>query len=256
MGGIFIIEGMRLSLSNLSLRLDDNGQLQCDGPLVSVSYDACVAWAKIAIAQRDAAINRMATRRSVWASAQASEDDKAHALSDEFATTMQAIVAAATCIDGFYDQIAPFSPVSKETKAAWLKNRTARAVQIAETLRSTFRIKPHEMTPARQSLRALYMLRDASVHPSSNPQAPHQHPELDIATDWRLTTFRGDVADFFVCSAVGMLFDISRGTKFHSEELAKFIDELRKKMDKLLPNGRLAPLSSNITFNLPPKGRQ
>lgn len=235
--------------------MDEHGELKGTGPDVFVSYDACISWARIALSLREPALRSMEERRQVWRD-QPSEGDKAKSLEKEFAITMQAVVAAVTCIDALYDQVAPHAPISDATRKSWKKNRTARHTQIAETLRAAFRINAKDMKNVRHLLRAMYTLRHASVHPSSTPQPPHQHPELDIATDWRLTTFRGDVADFFVCSAVGMLFDISRGTKFHCEELTKFIDELRKKMDKLLPNGRLAPLSSNITFNLPPTGRQ
>lgn len=253
MSGIFIIEGMSLRVLKLRIGVDEAGKAFVETPPeIAVAYDACVAWAKIALAHRDRAKDAMVKRRSVWAS-YSSADEKGVVLEEEFSATMQALVAAATCIDAFYDQIAPYSPTPPAIKSAWVRNKTARHKQISETIRATFRIRADEMKKASEMVRALYLLRDASVHPSSTPRLPYKHPELDIATDWRLTTFRGDVADMLVCTALGMLFDISRGTKFRSEPLTHFVRDLRSKIDRLLPGGKPTPEVPTVTFDIPPR---
>lgn len=252
MTGIFIVDGMTVQIRNLSISLDEEGNFSATGPEIGVSYDACIAWAKIALAHRDSARERMSKRRDVWNS-DVQEADKSRVLEEEFAATMQAVVAAATCIDALYDQIVRFSPISAETRASWMKKRTARYVQVAETLRATFRIKPEGMKQVISTLRPMYRLRDASVHPSSYVHLPYRHPELDIATDWRLTTFRGDVADMFVCAAVGLLWDITRGTKYRSEELTKFIEGFRAKIERILPEGKPEPALKTVTFDIPPR---
>ncbi len=248
--GVFIIEGMTISLRNLSISMDEDGEVKITGPDVFVSYDACIAWARIALSLREPALSSMEERRKIWRD-QPSEDDKAKSLEKEFAATMQAVVAAVTCIDALYDQVAPHAPIGDATKESWRRKRTARHTQIAETLRAAFRINAQDMKNVRHLLRAMYTLRDASVHPSSTPQPPHPHPELPIVTDWRLTAFRGDVADMFICSALRILWDITRGTKY--EKLRDYADQLKGKLERLLPNGKPDPHNATVNFFVPPK---
>lgn len=69
--------------------------------------------------------------------------------------------------------------------------------------------------------------------------------------DWRFTVFRGDVADVIVCVALGLLWDISQGKAYRSDELTKFMDGFQKRVKKLLPDGKPKPKVAEVTFRLP-----
>ena len=249
--GIYIIEGMTLKISNLSIHMSDEGNITQEGPDFAVGYDACIAWARIALEHRDMAKAKMEARRVVWRSEELDECQRGRSLEAEFYAAMQAVVASVSCIDALYDHLLPYSPIDTATKKAWSSNKTARYIQIAETVRAAFAITPTETKALREGLQAMFSLRDAAVHPSNAPREPYPHPELDIATDWRLTVFRGDVADSFVCNAVGLLWDVTRGSKFRTPELAKFIEQFRERVDRLLPDGRPLPDNLSVTYRIP-----
>lgn len=241
---------MTFTIANLTIGFDEQGNFVTKGPDVLLSYDACIAWARIARKQQALAKRCMKKRQAVW-SGTPTEEEKAEVLELEFDASMQAVVAAVTCIDALYDQVVRYAPINDKTRDQWKKNRTARHKQVAETLRATFRINSEDMKKLRTLLHAMYSLRDAAVHPSSLPQPAHLHPELPIATDWRLTAFRGDVADIFVCSALSILWDLTRGKRFRSDELGKFMEQLTAKVSKMLPKGKPKPTKSAVNFNIP-----
>ena len=231
--------------------MDSDGNVTTTGPDVTLTYDACITWARIALGHRNVANAKMKTRRAVWSSEEIDEEQRALSLEAEFYASMQAVVASVTCVDALYDHLLPYSPIAPATRAAWSRNRTARHIQIAETIRATFLLKPEDARVVRNALMTMFTLRNAAVHPSNAPCAPYPHPELDIATDWRLTAFRGDVADNFTCVALGLLWDITRGTKYRSPELTKFITRFRERVDQLLPDGKLHPRNPSATFTIP-----
>lgn len=251
MAGIFVIKGMTLGVSNFSLHIDDEGNVTAEGPDLTIAYDACIAWAKIALEHRDTANAKMENRRIAWRSEEIDEAQRAQSLEAEFYASIQAVTASVTCIDALYDHLLPYSPITSVIKKSWSCNRTARYIQITETIRATFAIKPKGAKAIRESFRAMFTLRNAAIHPSNALCEPYPHPELGISTDWRLTAFRGDVADTFVCHAVGLLWDITRGTKFRTLELTKFMGRFRERVDRLLPDGKPIPSSPSVTYTIP-----
>lgn len=251
MSGIFLIMGMNFGISNLSFQIDDEGNFTSKGPDLTIAYDACIVWAKIALEHRDMAKDKMTTRRAKWRSEETDVGQRASSLEAEFHATMQAVVASVTCIDALYDHLAPYAPIPPATKEAWSRKGTARYKQITETIRATFAIKPKEAKAVRQIFHGMFALRNAAVHPSNAHCQPYPHPELEVATDWRLTVFRGDVADFFVCNAVGLLWDITRGTRYRTPELTEFISHFRERVDRLLPDGKPSPDVPSVTFTIP-----
>ncbi|MGZ2472611.1 hypothetical protein [Sinorhizobium medicae] len=255
MTGIFVLEGMTLRIPRISISIDDNGNLSSEPITLEVAYDACIAWGRIALTHRAEAIQRMEDRKAVWSDETREGDERARVLVEEFRASIQAVVASAICIDALYDHLVPHSGIPETTRAAWARKKTPRYVQVAETIRSTFRVKPDEAKKLKENLTHLFKLRDVAVHPSNMPRQPHKHPQLDIATDWVFTTFRGDVADVFVCIALGIVWDITRASKYKNTQLSKFIEEFRKRVEELLPDGKPVPLMNEVTAFLPANRR-
>ncbi|QTG12578.1 hypothetical protein G6M86_04660 [Agrobacterium tumefaciens] len=247
--GIFIIRGMTVSVADFSTSLDEHGLPQNHLEL-HVGYDACVPWARIALNQRDEALTAMTERTHAWES-DVDEFLKAETMEKEFQHASQAIVASAICMDAFYDHVARHAPITSSIRNLWRQKKTARYIQIAETLRATFRIKQNEFKALRDFLKILFKLRDAAVHPSNTPKAPVIYPGLSISTDWRLTAFRGDVSDPLICSCIGLIWDLTRGADFRTIELTNFMNGLRSRWDGLLPEGRPVPNYPTATFTLP-----
>ncbi|MFG1303832.1 hypothetical protein V5F34_06795 [Xanthobacter autotrophicus] len=244
MTGIFLVEGMSLNISKLTLTIDEKGNISGNMDM-GVGYDACIAWAEIALRQREEALRRMHERQSIWKRPEEPGNEHGRVLAAEFGSSVQSIVSAAICIDALYDHLIRYTPIDQDIRRPWIKNRTARYIQISEAIRLSFDTKKNESESIRNNLKAIFKLRDAAVHPSGKSIPPHRHPDIDIATDWQFSAFRGDVADNSVCFAVRLIWDITRGTKYKSESLGQFISGLKKRIEKLLPNG--PPISANAS---------
>ncbi|HLS18547.1 MAG TPA: hypothetical protein VK090_01955 [Paracoccaceae bacterium] len=254
MTNIFIMDGMTFALREARLRdgTDDKPILDVK---FEIAYDACIAWARIALRHRCDAVKAMNRRRHIWADASAAGRNKGESLEEEFQSSMQAVVAAATCLDAFYDHILPLSPICDDTKKLWRQNRTSRAKQVSEVVRTTFKIPQNQMKTSRNTIINLYRLRDSSLHPSSTPQPAFEHPELDIATDWRIAAFRGDVADLLVCQIVGLLWDLTRYSRSSCKRLTDFQNRYQAKLDQLLPGGKPASYSNAVRLRMPRTAR-
>lgn len=252
MPGIYIIKGMKISISSFDIKLDEEGN-NSSSIMLELSYDAFIAWALIALEHRQRAIDAMAVRKEIWADTSADEQAKSSAIFNEFTSSMQAIVATAVCLDSFYDQIRPFSAISDATKAAWSGKKTARFTQVGEAIRTAYKVSNAQYPAYRDYLKVLYKLRDAAVHPSSSPHAPQLYPDLNIATDWRFGTFRGDMADIIVCNGIGSIWDLSQAEHIKAKPLAAFNNSLRSALSQLLPDGRPTSATQHASGTLAPK---
>jgi len=245
---VFIIKGMSISVSNLTISLDGT---QPSSLSLELSFDSCEAWARIALAHQAAALAAGAHRAQVWSDHTSSEDLKAEALMQEFSACMQAVVSSAICIDALYDHVVQYAPVSRDVRSAWKNKKTARYKQVCETIRSAFRLNGEQTAVTKSFLKILYGLRDSSVHPTSKPHPPMSHPDLGIASDWRLGSFRSDVADFMVATALGMIWDLAHLGRYRSPELGKFMEAFRVRLEELMPGGRPVPGLPSVTVFIP-----
>ena len=251
MAGIFILEGMTLAIPKFTLSMADDGSVSGDMS-VELRYDACLAWCAIALDHRAQLKGRLADRKAAWSEG---EDDprRGPTLEAEFRSAMQAVVAAATSVDALYDIVRGHAQVSAETVAKWSKNRTARHKQVSETLRSAFKIRPDQAEAIQQhsaghlqvegccgaSLRSI-----ASPGSASGPCRGHGVASRRVPSG---------VPDAIVCSVVGILWDLSRGTKYRSEGLGRYMGYCRTRLEALLPEGRPVPAKNTVNFYIPPK---
>lgn len=216
-----------------------------------MSYDACIPWAKSALQHRKNSLDALHERIAAWKTDVVDEVSRARTLESEFSHSTQAIVSSAICLDAFYDHIARYAPIDSSTRASWRTKKVARYSQVAETLRSTFNLKQNEFGLVRDYPKLVYKLRDAAVHPSNKPTPALPHPDLGISTDWRLVAFRGDVADGLVCSCLGLLWDLSHGSKYRNKELEPFIAGFRARLHELIPDGKPVPVYETVEVSFP-----
>lgn len=251
MTGVYILKGMSVQVDKLTLTVDEEGNAR---PTLSlkVSYDACVAWGKIALKHREAALQALQLRETAWSpESPHTEEEKASTLENEFSDSTQAIVATAFCVDAFYDHVSRHVEISRQTRDSWKKQGTARFAQVAETFRIAFKMTNSETKQWRNYLKILYKLRDASVHPSNQPLTPYIHPQLNISTDWRLIAFRGDVADLITCNCWGMLWQFCGKESYKSFGITNFVKQFKPKLADLFPNGPPEPHSTEAHFTFP-----
>lgn len=255
MTGIYITKGMSVGISKFELRMDESGKLDHQLEL-SVSYDACIAWARIAVGHQKLAADLMERRRSEWAKVPVDEIARGSALEDEFQASMQTIVASAICVDALYDHMVPHASIPPETRMIWAKEGMARYKQVAEIFRTAFNLQGETFQSIRNFLKILYSLRDSAVHPSSKPHQPTQHPELHVAMDWRLASFRGDTADLIACNTLAIIWDLCHQREYRSKILAEFVANFAKRFEELLPDGRPVSQNAEVNISLGPISKQ
>jgi hypothetical protein len=235
MPGIYITKGMTLSLSQISLRLRDDGELEGDPIKVQVHYDVCPTWVQIAVRHLSAAQRARDARQDAWRGTD--EDAKASALEAEFEASMQAIMAAAISWDSAYAVLQHHVRLPDSLVERWRDGRTARYTQVAEVVRRAFSLKPKGVAVLRKNLKEIYRFRDLAVHPSGKLSAPILHPDLDVGVEWRFVSFRASNAELAVHGAAAMLWDLAHNGKTKNQKIAEYQKTLATRLQEIFPAG-------------------
>lgn len=213
-------------------------------------YDPCVPWIEILLSSLEAALKAQDSRRAKREEGGTNEEI-CDFLAREFAATSQCVVAAAIVLDALYDRVKPMARLPDEMIAGWQRNKTARHKQISETLRRTFKLNNENSKKTSELIRIVFKLRDATVHPSSKSHEPGPHPELkNVAVDWRLFTFRGEVAQLIASSVVMLVWQISNFAPA-PEELKQYLSYLKSCLQMLMPEGPPKTPGCDIDIYIP-----
>lgn len=187
MAGILVLAGMglRIPLDGITTTIGEDGapQLQINQTLVRL--DLWPTWLEIGCVHADRA--REANERLA---PDMPDIEKATVLTEELQAGLVALAAFAFAFDGFYDTLRhELGPHPDQT--AWRKNRTARDVQVIETLRFHIGLGPRFSEQLRTVLKELFDFRSRAVHPTSNYVEPNFRPQIDSAVHPHLLTFSG-----------------------------------------------------------------
>jgi hypothetical protein len=263
MAGIFLTRGSRFGLT---ISTGGDGQIT-SGLTLHVSYDQMYyQWLRIAIEQSELCSAAAKAVDALWTDG--SRQVEIDALETELRAGMQACVAAAIAIDGFYGTVVDRAPVPDDMKKRWRKGHLARYKQIAEALRRSFEIGPKTFVQVRDFLKTLFMFRDEAVHPTAAIRAPVPHPRLSIAAEQRLVMYVASNAfnaAEMALKIIGILLDHPKpkhAALVEHCEIAKtwvypVVDEWEAKHGELFPRGGSSRPSSSTRSKAhsPPAGR-
>lgn len=186
--GIHISRGMRLRLSNISISIDRDGNVQSPPPDLSLSIDLYAYWLEIAMAHLIEAEVAHGELLKVWG--HGDDQEGGRWLEREFSASLQCITSAAIAVDAFYAMTRDHIQIPEKDVEAWRTNRTSRAKQIAEVLKRGFLIGSKSFSTMRGHLIELFKWRDWSVHPPAGFDKPVRYDELRVGTEWRFVAFR------------------------------------------------------------------
>ncbi len=161
-------------------------------------------------------------------------------LQKEFQIGMQTIMAACIAMDAYYASVKEFADIPEEVSKKWRENGTARYKQISETLKRVFVIPQDIFLQIRETIKQGFELRDRAVHPKSGTDLPVVHPEANVLSDWRFSTFRYVNAKAVVGNMLSIIYQTSRkeipdakaSLKVTTEKHKKEIDPILKKWIK------------------------
>ena len=240
MTGIYITRGMTVSIPNITIRVRDDGGLEADPITLHVRFDVCPTWIQIAKRHLDSALIAKANREIAWQGTD--EGLKVQTLEAEFEASMQAIMAAAISWDATYAVLQEQGIIHPSVKEQWRKNRTARYIQIAETVRQAFSLKPKGASGFRANIKEIYRCRDLAVHPSGKIDAPMLHPELNLGMEWRFVYFSAKNAELLVLSAAEMLWELAHNGKSKYQQITEYQKALVARLDEIFPDGCPRPM--------------
>ncbi|MEN4446420.1 hypothetical protein [Mycobacterium sp. SM3041] len=152
----------------------------------------------------------------------------------ELIASLRAISAAAFAIDAFYASIKSRSPEHPD-QAAWSKKRTARYIQVSETITRHLKINDSTIkTRIRTNIQAVFEYRDKAVHPPSEFYEAVYRSDLNVGLDRAFVMFRAENAVSAMGTAVDLLDYCVARMNDGSPELAAYQQGARKNMDVLL----------------------
>ena len=232
MPGIFISEGMRLRITDFTLRIGRDGSVDRSMQW-QVALDVWPMWLDVAI---DHAVRALEVRSELVkeldvADGKIEGDLQARLMSEEAKAGMVAIAAAAFALDNFADVIREFVPDIEAAKAEWRKAGTARHKQISETIRRTFKISNEGARTLAQIIGEVFRFRDWAVHPSGSFRQPLQHDLVDVGVEWRFVAFRPDNAVNSVRAATSILSQCISSPRLENEKLVEWCDAAKPRVD-------------------------
>jgi hypothetical protein len=235
MPGIFISRGMQLTIPSFSLRFGDGGEIEADPITLLVRFDVCPTWIQIAKRHLDEAQLAMAQRDKAWRGSDG--NIKGRTLEVEFEASMLAIMSAAISWDAFYAILREHVIIPPGMAEKWRRGRTARYIQVAETVRRAFSLRSKGSAVLRSNLKALYSARDMAVHPSGKIGIPILHPELDVGMEWRFVYFRARNAETVVLGAARMLWDLAKNGQSKDSKITAYQQTLLARLQEVFPDG-------------------
>jgi len=218
--GIMINRGTQFSISNITLSVAADGQIDAGEPTFSLSLDLTSYWLEIAASQFHIAAKH---HEELLAAAQADDKDTlSKSMEAECKASMQAFAAAAIALDAFYAATRDRCGIPPELLAIWRKKGTARYKQITEVFRRAFRVGPRSAVRLRKDIHEIFRWRDRTVHPQSARTQAVLYQELSVGTEWRFVAFRAVNARLVVGAALSIVAQLLARPRKEYAELVEF----------------------------------
>lgn len=229
--GVFLVKGDRVSISNFSISIDEQGNLGGTPVELHTGIDMSPYWLNIAYQHVKAA--EKAHNGLMLAKSEKNDNLIGEYLKKESSEGMQAIVASGIAIDAYYASIKEYVEIPNSTLDAWRVNGTARYKQIAEVFRVGFHLSDKSSRNVRDILKQNLDLRDKAVHPCTGTTYPLHHVELNKVTDWRYATFRFYNTKIIYMLTLSIIFKTA--SQLSSKTSKELIDHCNSLVIKLKP---------------------
>lgn len=229
---------MKVSVEEFSLNMKEDGSIETHKMILHTGLDMCPYWLNIAWANL---LKTESYHKKIIEQVEAGlENNLGDYLQKEFQLGMQTIMAACIAMDAYYASVKQYSDIPENVVKKWRENKTARYKQISEILKNVFVIPQQTFIQLRETIKQGFELRDRAIHPKSGTDLPALHPEANVISDWRFSTFRYVNAKAIVGNMLSIIYQTSRqkvppkkvGLTVTTEKHKKEIDPLIKKWIK------------------------
>lgn len=230
--GIFIVEGGQLTLANLSISVDSEGNITASQPEITLRFDVCPEWLEIAYSHLET--NRLASEKIQECLVKKNDTGIGEALKTEFRFGMQSIVASCTAIESLYELVKDKSNIPQATLLAWRKKRTAKYARISETLKVAFGISNDSTQKLREFLKESFSYRDRAIHPNQQFLNPAVHPELNRAVDFKFVLFRHHNAKAIYQFTLSFIYQLCTLKNIKNEAIKSYSEQLNKNLEPMV----------------------
>lgn len=221
MAGVYITKGMRVGIKDddLKITVDENGKFSIK-LTPSVHFDVLPTWIKLAQDHLTNCTSWYNKRQESWKGGD--EDLKRLTLENEFEASMQVVIAMAIAFDSFYGTVKGMVSLPKGLIEKWKTNRTARYIQISETLRRAFYLNKEETKRLKLTLKQIFHFRDMAIHPKGEIEHPIIHPDLGVGVEWRFVCFSFNNARLIVEDGLKRLVELLNKKGLKNKHLIEY----------------------------------
>lgn len=227
--GIFVTKGMKFSIQEFSIQIDDNGNFTHDPVVVHTGLDMTPYWLNIAF--NHLLSTEIAHNSLIIANDRNDAESIAKCLEFEFTSGMQSIMSSAIAMDAYYSSIKDNIFIPEELIIKWRANKVARYKQISEVLRRAFKLNNNSTKNIRSALMNCFQYRDMAVHPSCATSRPVLYPEINKISDWRYAAFRFHNAKILYGATLSIIFQTA--SKKMNGENEKLVNHCKKSLPDL-----------------------
>lgn len=239
-GGVFIMRGQSLTLSEFTITEYDDGRIESDGPTLSTSVHMAPYWLDAAVGHAIAA--EVASHRTNAAWKRDDPEGQRSAIEAEMLASMQAITSAAFALDALHAALLQAQPTPELTRQAWRKNRTKRSRQMFETLRRAVKIDTKSQKGIKGFLDQISSFRDEAVHPPARSQPATRHPRLPVSIDPTFCKFRTRNAIAAVGYTLGLIQNVAGSKDARTPQVAERMSALLELLEPIIERWK----SSNL----------
>lgn len=185
--GILMDPGLTITISELTIERDEDGQQTTHGGKLLVARDVTPIWLNLSW---DHLLAAAAVDKKVTAANAADHSgDLSSALLKRTISGMQSIVATAIAVEAFEYNVRERFELPASITAAWTKNRTAKFKRVTEALRQAFSLGNDKAEAIRKMAEEIFRYRRFTVHPPADARDAVFEPQFSRHVEWRHVAF-------------------------------------------------------------------
>ncbi len=190
--GVLIFEGMKVGVldGDFTIGMDETGNLKSN-LILSTSYNMLPVWLRIAYENIKISNEAKKNIKDNWDENTASQKEL---LIKELTPSIQVFVSCGIVLDSLYDQLRPYSNISREDIDKWKEKRTKRSSQICEIIKRVYKLNNTTFKAYRENVKSIIDFRDKAVHPDNSIKQACTRPDIPVGVDWRFSVYRYDNA--------------------------------------------------------------
>lgn len=225
--GVLLFEGMKVGVldGDFTIGMDETGNLKSN-LILSTSYNMLPVWLRIANENIKISNEAKKSLKDNWGEDASNQKEL---LIKELTPSIQVFVSCGIVLDSLYDQLRPYSNISRDDIHKWKEKRTKRSSQICEIIKRVYKLNNTTFKAYRDNIKSIIDFRDKAVHPDNSIKRACTRSDIPVGIDWRFSAYRYDNAIICYQRTMEMilyLYEIKSGISQVDQEMENIIKAL------------------------------